>query len=141
MTMRFRLGGAALLVALASGGAWAQAGEDMGRNEYMSSCASCHGAGGQGDGPLRKWLVQPPSDLTTLARRNGGALPTQLVWEMIDGRTSSQIGAHGSREMTVWGDAYRQRALSDPRTAGQPEWYVRGRIVALIDYLQRIQQK
>jgi mono/diheme cytochrome c family protein len=112
---------------------------DMGRAEYESSCASCHGVSGKGDGPVRQYLVKAPSDLTTLARRSGGALPMQLVWEMIDGRTSTVIGPHGTREMPIWGANYRAMALSQPDTAAQPEWYVRGRIVALIDYLQRLQ--
>ncbi len=116
---------------------------DMGRSEYMSACATCHGVGGKGDGPAAQALTKKPSDLTTLARRSGGALPVQLVWEMIDGRASTDIWAHGSREMPVWGYEYRASALLQPeaRISGQPEWYVRGRIVALIDYLQRIQVK
>jgi mono/diheme cytochrome c family protein len=108
---------------------------DMGRAEYMSACASCHGAGAKGDGPVAQ----------ALTKRNGGALPVQLVWEMIDGRAQVPLGsfAHGSREMPVWGDEYRAtaRLSGNPAIASQPEWYVRGRIVALIDYLQRIQTK
>lgn len=138
----FGAGLAYLLVgAMAGTAANAQPGEDLGRREYMSSCAACHGAGGKGDGPMKAWLTKAPSDLTTLAKRNGGAVPAQLVWEMIDGRSSKEIGPHGSREMAVWGDVYRAQALADPKTATAPEWYVRGRIVALIDYLQRIQGK
>lgn len=114
---------------------------DLGKLEYESSCASCHGLSGKGDGSLRNYLTKAPSDLTTLAKRNGGAFPTQLVWEMIDGRSSTDVFWHGSREMPVWGLRYRVDAMKDPATMGQPEWYVRGRIVALLDYLARIQQK
>jgi len=131
----------ATALACALGAASVQAQEDLGRAEYMANCASCHGASGKGDGPLRAYLTKAPSDLTTLAKRSGGALPTQLVWEMIDGRSATEVGPHGSREMPVWGAAYRAQALAGSTTAGQPEWYVRGRIVALIDYLQRIQAK
>ncbi len=120
---------------------WAQTGADLGQQEYLSNCASCHGAGGKGDGPLKAWLTKAPSDLTTLGKRNGGALPVQLVWEMLDGRSATDSGPHGSREMPVWGTTYRAQALSNPATAGAPEWYVRGRIVALIDYLERIQAR
>ena len=81
----------------------------------------------------------------TRARRNGGAVPVQLVWEMIDGRSQVPLGsfAHGSRDMPVWGDDYRAQARlsGDPSIANNPEWYVRGRIVALIDYRQRLQAK
>ena len=130
------------MAALALGGsAAAQASLDLGKAEYESSCASCHGVSGKGDGVLRPFLVKAPSDLTTLAKRSGGAFPTQLAWEMIDGRSSTDIGPHGSREMPVWGTQYRQQALQSPALAGQPEWYVRGRIVALLDYLARIQAR
>jgi mono/diheme cytochrome c family protein len=118
---------------------------DLGKYEYESKCASCHGNSGQGFGPLRPFLVTQPADLTTLARRNGGTFPNQIVWLIIDGRTEKPIGAHGSREMPVWGSEYRQEALraAGPEGAAfaQPEWYVRGRIVALLDYLSRMQVK
>jgi mono/diheme cytochrome c family protein len=134
---------AACIAALAgaAGAPWAQPADDLGRSEYLAHCASCHGTSGKGDGPLRRFLTQAPSDLTTLAQRSGGALPTQLVWEIIDGRASGEIGPHGTRDMPVWGATYRSQALAVPGMAAQPEWYVRGRIVALIDYLQRIQAK
>lgn len=136
----------ALSLGLLGTGALAQAqGADFGRSEYQSNCASCHGAGGKGDGPVAPALSKKPSDLTTLAKRNGGALPVQLVWDMIDGRSQVPLGvsAHGSRDMPVWGDDYRAiaRLSGDPAVANNPEWFVRGRIVALIDYLQRIQAK
>ncbi len=91
------------------------------------------------------WQSKKPSDLTTLAQRNGGALLVQPVWEMIDGRPQVPLGsfAHGSRDMPVWGDTYRAaaRLSGDPTVANNPEWFVRGRIVALINHLQRIQVK
>jgi mono/diheme cytochrome c family protein len=137
------LSGAVLALALivGSGVVLAQTlgGADPGRQEYESACASCHGVSGRGDGPVGVFLIKPPSDLTTLARRSGGALPTQLVWEMIDGRSAADTGPHGSREMPVWGATYRARALGQPETAQQPEWQVRQRIVALLDYLERLQ--
>jgi len=133
------IGGAVLL----SGAAMAAQEFDLGKYEYVSKCASCHGESGQGFGPMRPHLVTHPSDLTSLAKRNGGAFPSQLAWLTIDGRTEKGIGAHGSREMPVWGSEYRSEALRDAGPYGmalaQPEWYVRGRIVALLDYLSRMQ--
>lgn len=114
---------------------------DLGRLEYEGNCATCHGLGGKGDGPMKQVLTKAPSDLTTLTKRNGGAFPNQLVWEIIDGRTSASIAAHGTREMPVWGAVFRSQALQYPGMALQPEWYVRGRIVALLDYLARLQVK
>lgn len=112
---------------------------DLGKYEYQSKCASCHGVGGKGDGPMRKVLTKAPTDLTTFAKRNGGAFPTQLAWQIIDGRPV-ESGAHGVREMPVWGQDFRREVLR-PEPGPTPEWYVAGRISALIDYLQSIQVK
>lgn len=115
-------------------------GLDHGRQEYESSCAVCHGATGKGDGPMRPYLLNRPSDLTTLAARNGGVFPAQRVAEIIDGRSAVEIGSHGPRDMPVWGRIYLQQAIDNPgRMQIGPEWYVRARIVALIDYLARLQ--
>jgi mono/diheme cytochrome c family protein len=132
------LAGGALSAAFA---AQAQQRVDAGRVEYEAHCAVCHGPAGAGNGELRRFLTVPPSDLTTLSKRNGGAFPNQLVWEVIDGRSSTEIGPHGPRTMPVWGQRYRQEALQQASTAAEPEWYVRNRIVALLDYLSRLQQK
>lgn len=114
---------------------------DAGKIEYDAHCVVCHGPQGHGNGELRRFLTVPPSDLSTLARRNGGVFPNQLVWEIIDGRGGQAIGPHGPREMPVWGQAYRREALAQAGTSQQPEWYVRNRIVALLDYLARIQER
>ena len=45
---------------------------DVGKLEYGSNCASCHGITGKGDGVLKPWLTKSPSDITTLAKKNGG---------------------------------------------------------------------
>jgi len=124
-----------------SGAALAQQTVDLGKREYGSSCASCHGLSGKGDGPLRAFLVKAPSDLTTLAKRNGGTFPAQAVSEIIDGRTSTEIGTHGSREMPVWGHEYQVQALQEGGMPYAADWYARGRVLALVDYLARIQVK
>jgi mono/diheme cytochrome c family protein len=125
-----------------AGGALAQADREQGRREFESSCAVCHGAEARGDGPLRPFLLKPPADLTTLARRNGGTFPTREVMDVIDGRASARIGSHGTRDMPVWGQVYLEQAQEDSaRTKLHPEWSVRARIIALIDYLGRLQVK
>ena len=43
-----------------------------GRDSFDRYCASCHGADGRGGGPVASALRTRPTDLTTLARRNGG---------------------------------------------------------------------
>ena len=94
-----------------------------GKAEYLSSCAACHGAEGRGDGILSSVLKTPPSDLTTLSKRNDGIFPITAVSEIIDGRTF--VAAHGTREMPIWGF----------------DVVVRNRIVLILDYLNRIQIK
>jgi mono/diheme cytochrome c family protein len=121
--------------------AWAQPKVDVGKLEYESHCAICHGDNGRGNGEMRKFLTKAPTDLTTMAKRNGGVFPNQLAWEMIDGRSTVEIGAHGTRAMPIWGRQYRVEAMSQTDTAFQPEWYVRNRIVALLDFLSRIQER
>ena len=122
---------------------------DIGKSEFISSCASCHGADGKGKGPVAGQLKTPPSDLTVLAKNNSGVFPTNAVYETIYG--SKTIPAHGTREMPIWGERFNPIVNLphnvDPsywRMAGaaqSPEVVVRTRILAVIDYLNRIQQK
>ncbi|SRR5579871_4872113 len=122
---------------------------DIGKSEFQSSCASCHGADGKGKGPVSEQLKVPPPDLTILAKKNNGVFPTNAVYETIYGLRS--IPAHGTREMPIWG--YRFNPIAslphniDPSyDALDPsrelrEVVVRTRILAVIDYLSRIQEK
>ncbi|MCA3181946.1 MAG: c-type cytochrome [Burkholderiales bacterium] len=114
---------------------------ELGRREFEDNCATCHGMEARGDGPMRPFLVRPPTDLTTLAQRNGGTFPRTRIADLIDGRGQEQPGSHGTRDMPVWGRVYREQ--SEAQTRGTPfpaEWSVRGRIVALVDYLQTLQR-
>src|SRR6516225_8570293 len=64
--------------------AWAQ-GNNVGKMEYQSSCAACHGMDAKGDGPVSKELKTRPADLTVLAKNNNGVFPYDTVYQMIDG--------------------------------------------------------
>jgi mono/diheme cytochrome c family protein len=120
---------------------------DMGKTIYQDNCASCHGAAGKGDGPLKAYLVKAPSDLTTITQRNHGTFPQQRVWEIVDGRASVEAGPHGSREMPIWGNEFKASSERAPwwgmpyggMHRGGPEWQVHQKISALVDYLVRIQ--
>lgn len=116
-------------------------GAAIGEAEYMNSCAQCHGAGGTGDGPMVNYLSGTMPDLTTLQSRNGGVFPVARIYGVIDG--SEAVGAHGSSEMPAWGWRYTARApqvLGYEFTAGDQEAYVRGRILALVEFLATFQQ-
>ena len=140
-----------ILAGLTTGFAAAAEAEDLdiGRSEFRSSCASCHGADARGKGPVSNQLKLPPPDLTMLAKHNNGVFPTDAVYATIDGMKS--IPAHGTREMPIWGERFNPIVnlphYVDPsywKLAGpdqSPEVVVRKRIQAVIDYLNRIQQK
>jgi mono/diheme cytochrome c family protein len=120
---------------------WAQTSVGLGRADFRDNCASCHGHSGRGDGPVQSFLVKPPSDLTTITQRHGGKFPQELMWEVIDGRWSGDGGPHGSREMPVWGQEFKARAMTQPGdSATIAEWSARNRIVSLLKYLETIQR-
>ncbi|PKP70610.1 MAG: cytochrome C [Alphaproteobacteria bacterium HGW-Alphaproteobacteria-4] len=56
-----------------------------GAADYATYCAACHGPTGKGDGARAYGLAKPPSDLTTIAARNGGAFPRTRVMTQIWG--------------------------------------------------------
>jgi mono/diheme cytochrome c family protein len=120
----------------------AQPEENPGRNEFLRSCASCHGVSGKGDGPVAKSLSPPPSDLTRLSEANNDVFPVSRVHEVIDGRIESLI--HGTRDMPVWGDRYMQEMISrESRDFVSKEWneaIVRRRILALVEYISTLQR-
>lgn len=112
---------------------------DMGKREFEANCAACHGVTGKGNGPITDLLKKSPPDLTLLAKNNGGVLPVARLYEVIDG---SAVAGHGTREMPVWGTEYKRRAAEYYADVPyNPEVYVRARILALIDYLNRLQAK
>ena len=77
-----------------------------GVDSFSLYCAACHGDSGEGDGPVASALRTPPPDLTTLARRSGGAFPGVAVRDTIMG-SGRALAAHGTTEMPVWGPMFR----------------------------------
>ena len=113
---------------------------DVGKQEFKTHCAACHGLDAKSNGPDAYNLEVAPADLTLLARNNAGVFPVDHVIDVIDGR--AQIKSHGLREMPIWGKRYAARAAE--HFADSPydqEAFVRGRVLILVDYLRRIQQK
>lgn len=113
---------------------------DFGKQQFDTKCASCHGLKGKGDGPVKAWLTKSPPDLTTLAKGNGGILPVEAMYSIIEGGKGPAV--HGTRDMPVWGAAFRNEAAEYyMESAYDPEVYVRSRILALIEYINRLQVK
>ncbi|WP_294619458.1 c-type cytochrome [uncultured Roseovarius sp.] len=121
-----------LLVLLGAGFAQAQ---DLGKEEYMNSCATCHGEMGKGAGPLAELMTVPVPSLTNLSAQNDGVFPMLRVIHTIDGRPG--IKGHGY-PMPVWG----KRFEADVEDAGPygSETLIRGRILSLALYLESIQE-
>jgi mono/diheme cytochrome c family protein len=77
-----------------------------GKDSFDRYCATCHGMSGKGDGVLVASLKTRPADLTTLARRTGGAFPREQVRAYVEG-TGRAIPSHGPTEMPLWGGVFR----------------------------------
>lgn len=137
--------GLGLVVALLAGAAWttgrvAVAEEadlriESGKQTYYRYCASCHGIGGKGDGPIAPDLRVKATDLTTIAARRDGVFPEAMVIEFIDGRRVART--HGPSDMPVWGRQLGQASAS----GGAPgvDTGVKGELMLLVDYLKSIQ--
>jgi mono/diheme cytochrome c family protein len=130
----------AVSLALCSGAVLAQQQKtDLGKLEYDTNCAICHGPGGKGDGSLRDLLRVSATDLTQLARKNQGILPVTRMYDVIQGEG---VPSHGSRDMPIWGRTYLvedAQRLIEARGNYDASAMVRGRILMLIEYINRLQ--
>ena len=131
----------AVSLALGSSAILAQQKTDLGKLEYDTNCAVCHGPAGKGDGSLRDLLRVSATDLTQLARKNQGILPVTRMYDVIDGKG---VPSHGSRDMPIWGRTYMvedAQRLQEARGSYDAEALVRGRILTLIEYINRLQAR
>ena len=132
---------AATVLALGASALTHAADGSIGQREYESKCAMCHGATGEGDGWFAQHLKRSPSSLTQLQKKNGGVFPFDRIYQVIDGR--KEVAVHGPRTMPVWGDVYRMESDKAYGTALEryfaDDGMVRARILALIEYISRLQ--
>jgi hypothetical protein len=129
---------------------------DAAKAEYVARCSGCHGEDAKGNGPLSGKLTRKPADLTILSKKNKGVFPVSALYGEIDGRSVSD--AHGSRDMPIWGCRSTPWAVSpsergkrkpsklDPYEshldlACDPEDVIANRILSVVEYLRRIQEK
>jgi hypothetical protein len=95
---------------------------------------------GKAGTPINDLLKVAPPALTQLAKKNGGVFPIARIYETIDGRRD--IKAHGERDMPIWGNRFlAEGAPAQDDYPYNPELFVRSRILAVIDYIYRIQEK
>jgi mono/diheme cytochrome c family protein len=108
-----------------------QTNEVSGPKLFHSYCAVCHGDDGKGRGAAATALKTPPTDLTVLAKTNGGRFPANHVMEVLS--NSADFTAHGSTEMPVWGPVFRSMG-ANPSLGTL-------RAKNLAEYLRSIQEK
>jgi hypothetical protein len=108
-----------------------------GQREFRHACAVCHGLGGKGESVMTtlNLLTVRPTDLTQLSKKHQGQFPFWQVYRIIDGR--EEVKGHGTRDMPIWGEVFRQPEGGKP----VDETHAIGRILALVYYLQSIQEK
>lgn len=108
--------------------------EYSGEETFDRFCASCHGPGGEGDGPVAAGLPITVPDLTTLRKRQGDRFPEDTLRKIIDGR--SIVVYHGTRYMPVWGYEFWVEEGADEEAEKRVEIIIRN----LIEHIQAIQK-
>lgn len=109
--------------------------DERAKTDYVNYCAACHGVGGEGNGPMADSLKVAPTNLTLLAKENGGNFPYLKLRKVIDGSANEgKLRAHSSSEMPIWGDVFRRQALEDSKYIA-----TQARIMNILDYIAMIQ--
>jgi mono/diheme cytochrome c family protein len=103
-----------------------------GKEMFTSYCAVCHGTDGKGGGPAASALKTPPANLTQLSKNNGGKYPSMKVASIIRG--TSEVAAHGSKDMPVWGPLFWNISKGH-------ESEVQQRVANLTKYIETLQEK
>jgi len=103
-----------------------------GKEMFNSYCAVCHGTDAKGGGPAASAFKVPPSDLTALAKNQGGKYPAAHVAAVLRGEAN--LASHGSKDMPVWGPLFS--SISQGQQA-----QVQQRVSNLVDYIGTLQAK
>lgn len=69
---------------------------EAGKPLYQAYCASCHGAEGQGDGPVADSLAHSPADLTNHFHKADGSEDSYLFWRTTKGGTVEPFKSQNS---------------------------------------------
>lgn len=106
-----------------------------GKTIFDAYCVTCHGASGQGDGPIADQLPAPPADLTVLGAANDGVFPAERVMTQIYGYPGRfhqgmmpEFGPILDGPMVEWTAPDGQRVMTP-----QP-------LLDLVGYLETLQQ-
>jgi mono/diheme cytochrome c family protein len=105
---------------------------NSGKAMYDSYCAVCHSKDAKGNGPAASAMKTPPTDLTQMAKNNGGKYPAAHVAAVLKGQAMNP--SHGSEEMPIWGPLFSSISQGH-------EGQVQQRITNLVTYLEGVQAK
>ena len=105
---------------------------NSGKEMYDSYCAVCHAKDAKGNGPAASAMKTPPTDLTQLAKNNGGKYPAAHVAAVLKGQAMNP--SHGSEDMPIWGRLFSSISQGH-------EGQVQQRITNLVTYLEGVQAK
>jgi mono/diheme cytochrome c family protein len=85
-----------------------------GKPLYLNNCAPCHGAGGEGDGPLAREYDPPPTNLVA----SGFRVSTRDIDVVIEiphysSRVIKERATTGNREMPAWNEILTEQEIDD----------------------------
>jgi cytochrome c553 len=104
---------------------------ERGKATYRESCAPCHGESGRGNGPAADAMKNRPTNLTTLAKQKGSFRASDVEASI---KGTSQVVAHGSPGMMVWGAFFLAEANGNQARAD-------ARIGDLLAFIESIQAR
>jgi mono/diheme cytochrome c family protein len=85
-----------------------------GKVVYDAHCAPCHGAGGEGDGPLAAEYDPPPTDLVAPGLRvSVRGIEVVIATPHYSGRLVKDRTTTGNREMPAWKDVLTEQEIDD----------------------------
>lgn len=106
----------------------------VGKKEFVSYCASCHGSNGKGEGPIVHFLKRKPPNLTQLSKNNNGHFPFERIWGVFDG--TYIFAEHGTSEMPIWGYKF----IRETQEENEPNTVAKAKALDIILYIQVIQE-
>jgi mono/diheme cytochrome c family protein len=85
-----------------------------GKALYLDNCAPCHGAGGEGDGPLAAEYDPPPTNLVASGFRVS-TKDLDVVFEIphYSSRLIKERATTGNREMPAWNELLTEQEIDD----------------------------
>jgi mono/diheme cytochrome c family protein len=101
---------------------------------FRASCSGCHGVDARGNGPVAEFINVRVPDLTKINATHGGEFPAAQIYRIIDGQ--SDMPAHGTRHMPVWGYEFFGAEGNDQSAHGEAS----DKVDSLVKYLRTLQQ-